>query len=99
MASAGKGDKPRPVNKRKFASNYDDIFKPKFKFHAWVRKTDIIEEKLKLIDPECDFKYDDEDNFFTVRSYEIKLEDFIEVGCEKYEDKIVMGISDVQKIK
>lgn len=32
--SAGKGDKPRPVDGEKFRSNYDKIFRKKIGFYA-----------------------------------------------------------------
>jgi stalled ribosome rescue protein Dom34 len=55
--SAGKGDKPRPVNKRKFDENYDAIFRSsknrklldlKVKFQSLQFKTSV--EGMQLLD-------------------------------------------------
>lgn len=42
--SAGKGDKPRPVNKTKFDENYDNIFRK-----AKVSQLNILQEKYKSL--------------------------------------------------
>jgi hypothetical protein len=42
--SAGKGDKPRPINKKKFDENYDLIFRKKIK-NKIKRKTEADAEE------------------------------------------------------
>ena len=34
--SAGKGDKPRPLDRKKFDDNYDRIFRNKKTVHEWA---------------------------------------------------------------
>jgi len=39
---AGKGDKPRPIDKGRYGENYDNIFKPRMKLIAAMSRNNII---------------------------------------------------------
>jgi hypothetical protein len=52
MNMAGKGDKPRPVDKKKYRSNYDRIFMTKYL--VCVASGSGMASKIKEADPESD---------------------------------------------
>jgi hypothetical protein len=99
---AGKGDKPRPVDKKKFASNYDDIYKPKFRAIIDCETSDELKQDIKIADVESDaelsLKRTDRCELI-IRSYILSIDDIINIGKVEEDNCTTMRIHKVERQK